>query len=173
MIKCEKCDRPAEHLVIIDATPRDSDWPICDQCLLKNFMMKERHISFATMQWYVSEYEKPTPTQIGGYPRHPELDALLERARNHTMNEDEIREQRISFAHGNRPEGSTGTKEDMRKAEMRTYGPRAIDLAWAAIDRLRCIEKFGDEVGTSYNRAIDDAIETVENLGGRDPENMK
>ena len=58
MIKCEKCERPAEHLVIVSGLSSRADWPICDQCLIKNIMMKDRRMSFAEMEGYVNRYKK-------------------------------------------------------------------------------------------------------------------
>jgi hypothetical protein len=49
-------------------------------------------------------------------PPRPELDALLERARQSGVTEDQLREQRASFAYGNAPENSGITKESARHA---------------------------------------------------------
>lgn len=46
----------------------------------------------------------------------PELTALLESARNNPVTEDQILEQRISFAFGNSPDSEFITKESVRKA---------------------------------------------------------
>jgi hypothetical protein len=53
---------------------------------------------------------------FGTQPTHPELDALLETARKHPVTDDQLREQRVSFAYGNAPEGSKITKESVRVA---------------------------------------------------------
>lgn len=45
----------------------------------------------------------------------PELEALLEKARNHKMTPEEWAEQRVSFVYGNLPGSSTLTKEDVRR----------------------------------------------------------
>jgi hypothetical protein len=49
-------------------------------------------------------------------PARPELDRLLEQARKTGVTDDELREQRISFAYGNAPESSGITKETARSA---------------------------------------------------------
>lgn len=48
----------------------------------------------------------------------PELSALLENARNHPATEDELREQRISFAFGNAPQSDLITKDSVRRASQ-------------------------------------------------------
>lgn len=50
-----------------------------------------------------------------GCPDRPELNALLERARNYVMSPAERREQRISFVFGMLPFRSTMTKDDVRR----------------------------------------------------------
>jgi hypothetical protein len=49
-------------------------------------------------------------------PPRPELEALLEQARKSGVTEDQLREQRASFAYGNAPENSRITKESARQA---------------------------------------------------------
>lgn len=49
-------------------------------------------------------------------PPRPELDRLLEEARKTGVTEDQLREQRASFAYGNAPENSRITKESARTA---------------------------------------------------------
>lgn len=49
-------------------------------------------------------------------PARPELDRLLEQARQTGVTEDQLREQRASFAYGNAPENSRITKESARTA---------------------------------------------------------
>jgi hypothetical protein len=49
-------------------------------------------------------------------PARPELDRLLERARASGVTDDQLREQRISFAYGNAPANSGITKETARNA---------------------------------------------------------
>ena len=44
-------------------------------------------------------------------PERPTLDALLQRAREHVVSDDELRAQRASFVYGNAPDGSRITKE--------------------------------------------------------------
>jgi hypothetical protein len=46
----------------------------------------------------------------------PELVRLLETARSRPVTEEELREQRISFAYGNAPASSGITKESVRHA---------------------------------------------------------
>jgi hypothetical protein len=53
---------------------------------------------------------------LGKQPSHPELDALLERARSQPVTEEQLQEQRVSFAYGNAPQGSGITKESVRNA---------------------------------------------------------
>jgi hypothetical protein len=49
-------------------------------------------------------------------PHRPELEKLLEAARTTKVTEDQLFEQRISFAYGNAPEGSKITKASARLA---------------------------------------------------------
>ncbi len=49
----------------------------------------------------------------------PELEALLEKARERAVSEEELREQRISFAYGNALECERITKESVRRASKR------------------------------------------------------
>lgn len=50
-------------------------------------------------------------------PHDPELQRLVEEAARRDVSEDELREQRISFAYGNAPVGSERiTKESVRRA---------------------------------------------------------
>ncbi len=54
---------------------------------------------------------------IGDIKTDPELLKALEAARQKPVTEDELREQRISFAFGNAPASAKGiTKESVRKA---------------------------------------------------------
>jgi hypothetical protein len=55
---------------------------------------------------------------IGPTPNHPELDKLLEHARAAPATDEQLREQRISFAYGNAPESAPITKESLRKASQ-------------------------------------------------------
>ena len=52
-------------------------------------------------------------------PPRPELERLLEATRQSKITEAELREQRVSFAYGNAPEGSKITKDSARKAASR------------------------------------------------------
>ena len=52
----------------------------------------------------------------GTLPSHPELDKLIERARSEPVTDDQLREQRVSFAYGNAPESSGITKDSARAA---------------------------------------------------------
>ena len=49
-------------------------------------------------------------------PPDPELMRLLEETRNTPVTEEELQEQRISFAFGNAPESELITKESVRAA---------------------------------------------------------
>jgi hypothetical protein len=53
---------------------------------------------------------------LGESPPRPELERLYEAARNATVSEADLQEQRISFAYGNAPENSGITKESVREA---------------------------------------------------------
>jgi hypothetical protein len=53
---------------------------------------------------------------LGASPPRPELDRLFEAARASGVSDEELQEQRISFAYGNAPENSGITKESVRKA---------------------------------------------------------
>jgi hypothetical protein len=52
-------------------------------------------------------------------PPRPELDRLLEQARLAGVSEEQLLEQRVSFAYGNAPEDSRITKESVRRAAAR------------------------------------------------------
>ena len=56
---------------------------------------------------------KPTRTRA---PNRPELDKLIERSRAVGVTEDELADQRVSFAYGNAPKGSRITKASARSA---------------------------------------------------------
>ena len=57
-------------------------------------------------------------------PPDPELNALLDRAEQHTMTPEERAEQRISWAYGNLALHNPNiTKDDVRKAAGKLYGP--------------------------------------------------
>lgn len=49
-------------------------------------------------------------------PERPELEALLERAKQVVLTDDDLIEQRASFVYGNAPKDSRITKESARKA---------------------------------------------------------
>lgn len=53
---------------------------------------------------------------LGPAPNHPELDRLLEQARSIQLTDEQLREQRVSFAFGNAPESKLITKESVRNA---------------------------------------------------------
>lgn len=55
---------------------------------------------------------------ISPAPQRPELEHLIEKARSTGVSEDQLREQRASFAYGNAPEGSKITKESARTASQ-------------------------------------------------------
>ena len=52
-------------------------------------------------------------------PPRPELERLLEASRQTRITEEELREQRVSFAYGNAPRGSKITKDSALKAAGR------------------------------------------------------
>lgn len=58
-------------------------------------------------------------------PARPELDALLNSARSARITDEQLREQRASFAYGNAPEGSKITKDSARQASMTVRLQRA------------------------------------------------
>lgn len=49
-------------------------------------------------------------------PSRPELDRLIEASIKRGVTDDELQEQRVSFAYGNAPEDSRITKDSARKA---------------------------------------------------------
>lgn len=53
---------------------------------------------------------------ISPAPARPDLDQLIANARAGKVSEDQLLEQRASFAYGNAPEGSNITKESARQA---------------------------------------------------------
>ncbi|HMN70919.1 MAG TPA: hypothetical protein PKA55_03505 [Rhodoblastus sp.] len=53
---------------------------------------------------------------LGDSPPRPELDKLFEIARASGVTEEDLQEQRISFAYGNAPQNSGITKESVREA---------------------------------------------------------
>ena len=53
---------------------------------------------------------------FGPEPSHPELDRLLEKARDTEISDEQLREQRVSFAYGNALEDAKITKESVREA---------------------------------------------------------
>ena len=48
----------------------------------------------------------------------PDLSRLLEEARNREVTEDELREQRVSFAFGNAPQSDLITKDSVRRSSQ-------------------------------------------------------
>ncbi|HME62646.1 MAG TPA: hypothetical protein VKH62_15490 [Candidatus Binatia bacterium] len=54
---------------------------------------------------------------LGAAPTHPELDQLLEATRHIQVSEQQLKEQRVSFAYGNAPASAARiTKESVRVA---------------------------------------------------------
>ena len=49
-------------------------------------------------------------------PPRPQLEALLEGAKQVVLTEEQLREQRASFVYGNAPKGSRITKESARQS---------------------------------------------------------
>jgi hypothetical protein len=56
---------------------------------------------------------------FGPAPSHPELDRLLENARQNPVTDEQLQEQRVSFAYGNAPADSGITKDSVREASQR------------------------------------------------------
>ncbi len=52
----------------------------------------------------------------GTFALSADLEALIERSRRTPVTEDQLREQRVSFAFGNSPDSEFITKETVRKA---------------------------------------------------------
>ena len=55
---------------------------------------------------------------LGPIPKHPELDRLLEEALKNPVTDEQLREQRVSFAYGNAPADLGITKDSVRKASQ-------------------------------------------------------
>jgi hypothetical protein len=53
---------------------------------------------------------------FGASPKHAELDRLLEAAKGTPVTDEQLQEQRVSFAFGNAPTSSKITKESVRNA---------------------------------------------------------
>ena len=53
---------------------------------------------------------------LGKSPPRPELERLLAESRNHVVSNEELQEQRVSFAYGNAPQSSGITKDSVREA---------------------------------------------------------
>ncbi len=49
----------------------------------------------------------------------PQLNELLEKSKKTSVTEDELREQRVSFAFGNAPQSDLITKDSVRRASQR------------------------------------------------------
>ena len=56
---------------------------------------------------------------LGPTPRHPELYELLESTRSILVTDEQLQEQRVSFAYGNAPKNSRITKDSVREASHR------------------------------------------------------
>ena len=56
---------------------------------------------------------------LGPPPQHPELERLLERTSVIPVTDDQLQDQRVSFAYGNAPEKSRITKESVLDASRR------------------------------------------------------
>lgn len=65
------------------------------------------------------KWERPMAERkpiLGESPPRPELEQIFADARKNGVSDDELQEQRISFAYGNAPENSGITKESVREA---------------------------------------------------------
>lgn len=51
---------------------------------------------------------------LGPQPKRPELDKLLKEAMSKPVTDEQLMEQRISFAYGNAPSSSNSTKDSVR-----------------------------------------------------------
>lgn len=58
----------------------------------------------------------PRKTLFNRGPERPELEALLSASISRGVTEEQLQEQRVSFAYGNAPEGSRITKDSARMA---------------------------------------------------------
>jgi hypothetical protein len=53
---------------------------------------------------------------LGPTPNRPELERLLEQARTVKLSDEQLQEQRVSFAYGNAPVSARITKDSVRGA---------------------------------------------------------
>jgi hypothetical protein len=53
---------------------------------------------------------------LGPPPSHPELDKLLEKARTTPVTDEQLQQQRVSFAYGNAPGSSRITRKSVEDA---------------------------------------------------------
>lgn len=53
---------------------------------------------------------------LGTPVKRPDLDRLLEQAKSMPVSDEQLQEQRVSFAYGNAPRSSRITKESVRSA---------------------------------------------------------
>jgi hypothetical protein len=67
----------------------------------------------------------PRKSAIKPAPARPELDRLLQQARTAGVTDEQLQEQRVSFAYGNAPENSRITKESARTASRTIRVARA------------------------------------------------
>jgi hypothetical protein len=58
----------------------------------------------------------PRKAALKRAPARPELERLLKHAQTAGVSDEQLREQRVSFAYGNAPENSRITKESARDA---------------------------------------------------------
>jgi hypothetical protein len=76
----------------------------------------------AGVTWPNKRENQTMPARVALFkkaPARPELERLLEASRQTRITDEELLEQRISFAYGNAPEGSKITKDSARKAANR------------------------------------------------------
>jgi hypothetical protein len=67
----------------------------------------------------------PRKSALKPAPARPELDRLLQQARAAGVTDEQLQEQRVSFAYGNAPENSRITKESARTASRSIRVTRA------------------------------------------------
>ncbi len=56
---------------------------------------------------------------IGNTPKRPDLQRLLDKAKESVITDEQLQQQRVSFIYGNAPEGSGITKESAKRAASR------------------------------------------------------
>jgi hypothetical protein len=78
-------------------------------------------ITIGALAWRQSQQEGENQNgspEVGARPAasHPELDKLLEKARTTPVTDEQLQQQRVSFAYGNAPESSRITRQSVEDA---------------------------------------------------------